>query len=58
MMLVVWWNFHLYLGCGVVVYRVSLKERVEYADEMMENIMDSADHPMEVGIYLPCLSGL
>ena len=32
------------------VVRASLKERVKYADEMMEQIMDSADQPMEVGI--------
>ena len=29
--------------------RESLEERLAYADEMMEEIMDSADRPMEVG---------
>ncbi len=28
--------------------KVSMKERAEYADEMMDEIMDSADYPMEV----------
>ena len=32
----------------LLVARVSMKERVEYADEMMDHIMDSADNPMEV----------
>ena len=35
----------------VVLVRGSLKERVEYADEMMEHIMDSADRPMEVSCH-------
>ena len=31
-----------------VLCRVSLAKRVEYADEMMTHIMDSADNPMQV----------
>lgn len=32
----------------IVMWRVSLEKRVEYADEMMQYIMDSADNPMNV----------
>ena len=32
--------------------KASLRERVAYADEMMEEIMDSADEPMDVCCHL------
>ena len=35
-----------------VWYRVSLAKRVEYADDMMHHIMDSADNPMQVHVHV------
>lgn len=36
----------------VCVFRASLERRVKYADDMMHHIMDSADNPMEVYMYI------